>query len=93
MRLYTGLIRCLIVVVLLLALARVMVSNRISTSGVALGRLNEEIQSLRVENDLLSEKLLSLSSLNNLASEAAKLGFNEKKDNFVLSNPLPIAQR
>ncbi len=80
-------------VVILLALGRVVVSNRISTSGIVLGKLNDQMQSIRVQNDLLEEKLLSMSSLTNLASEAAKLGFTEKRESFVLSNPLPIAQR
>ncbi len=93
MGLYGKIIRWLIVSVILLALVRVVVSNRISTSGVFLGKLNDETISLRVENDLLEERLLAMSSLTNIASEAAKLGFNEKRDNFVLSQPLPIAQR
>lgn len=93
MGLYGKFIGWLIIVVVLLSFMRVVVSNRISTSGVVLGKLNDQVQNLKIENDLLEEKLLTMSSLTNIASEAAKLGFSEKTDSLVLSNNLPIAQR
>lgn len=86
-------LKSLIVLVIVLAIARVVVSNLISTSGVALNRLTNETAEVKTENDSLREKLFSLSSFENIASEAAKVGFTDKKDNFVLTNPLPVALR
>lgn len=86
-------LKFLIISALFLALGRVVVSNVISTSGVQLGRINEEIAVLRTKNDSLKEEFFSKSSLENIASEAAKIGFTDKKENFVLTSPLPIAVR
>lgn len=93
MKIYELLIKSLILLVLFLGVARVVVSNSISTSGVELGKINEEITFYKLENDNLSEKVFSMSSLSQIASEAAKLGFVDNKENFVLTNPLPIAAR
>lgn len=90
---YRLILKTLIFATFFLAVVRVVVSNVISTSGVELGRLNEEIAIVRLQNDTLREELFAKSSLENIASEAAKLGFTDKKENFVLTSPLPIALR
>jgi cell division protein FtsL len=93
MKKYQFIIKTLVILVLLLGGARVVVSNSISTSGIALGEINEEISEYKLKNDILSEKLLTLSSLTAIASEAAKLGFTYKSESYVLTNPIPIAVR
>jgi len=93
MKKYKFIIKFLITITLFLAVGRVVVSNIISTSGIELGKINEEIAIFRTQNDSLKQELFSKSSLENLASEAAKLGFTDKKENFVLTSPLPIALR
>ncbi|HKC14619.1 MAG TPA: hypothetical protein VKC89_01485 [Patescibacteria group bacterium] len=90
---YKLIAKLLVLVVLVLAGLRVVVSNVISTSGVELGKINEEISVLRLQNDSLSEKFFSEASLTTIASQAAKLGFTNHKENFVLTNPLPIAAK
>ncbi|KKQ34424.1 MAG: hypothetical protein US51_C0040G0005 [Microgenomates group bacterium GW2011_GWA2_37_6] len=70
---------------------RAAVSNRLSTSGVALGRLQDEFAKYRTQNIQLKEKIYSLSSLSHVSSEAAKLGFVESKANFALTRSYPIA--
>lgn len=90
---HTFLIKTLVIITLFLLAGRVVVSNIISTSGVELGFINEQIAVLRVENDTLKQELFLKSSLENIATEAAKLGFIDKKENFVLNAPLPIALR
>lgn len=90
---YKLIIKLLCFAMLTLVATRVVVSNTISTSGVELGEINEEIAVVRLENDSLSEKLFSQSALTSIASEAAKLGFTKNRENFVLTNPLPIAAR
>lgn len=88
---YKIIIKSLIFVAVVLAILRVVVANSISTSGVELGKINEAVNSYQLENYLLSEKLLEQSSLSVIASEAAKLGFADTGESFVLNNPLPIA--
>lgn len=90
---YKLILKSLIIITLFLAVGRVVVSNLISTSGVDLSRINDEIAVVRSQNDILKEELFSKSSLENIASEAAKAGFTDKKENFVLTGPLPIAAR
>lgn len=86
-------LKILIITALFLAAGRVVVSNAISTSGVALGRINEEVAVLKTKNDSLKEELFSKASLENIASEAGKLGFTDKKESYVLTSPLPVALR
>ncbi len=81
----------LIIVILGLSVVKAFVSNRISTSGSALGAIEERINFYKIENTMLNEKLYSLSSLTNLLSQANSLGFVEEKSKFVLTNPIPIA--
>lgn len=93
MKRYKITIKLLILITLFLAITRVVVSNTISTSGVELGKINENIATLSLENSLISEKLFSESSLVMVASEAAKMGFTEGQEKLVLTNSLPIAAK
>lgn len=79
--------------ILALSLLQVVVSNRLSTTGVTLGNLQDEIASYKTENTILSQKLLETTSLHSIASQAAQLGFSETKAHLVLSSPLPIAKK
>lgn len=93
MKKYQLIIKILIVLCFLLGGVRVVVSNSISTSGIVLGKINEEISEYKLKNDILKEKLLTLSSLTAIASEAAKFGFTYKSSKYVLTNPIPIAAK
>lgn len=84
-------IATLVIIMIFLSVVQVVVSNSLSTTGQMLGKLDKEIQSYKKENTLLKEKLLSVSSLTNVASEAAHLGFVENKSNVFLTAPLPLA--
>lgn len=90
---YQIILKSLIFITLILALCRVVVSNIISTSGTELGRINEKIVTIRIQNEGLKQEFFTKTSLENIASEAAKLGFTDKKENFVLTSPLPVALR
>jgi len=81
----------LIIVILALSVAKAFVSNRISTSGSALGVTRDKINAYKIENTLLSEKLYSLSSLTYVFSQANGLGFVQGKSKFVITYPIPIA--
>lgn len=77
--------------VIILSIVKTVLSERLSTSGVSLAKIEEEINNYKMQNTVLKEKLLTVSSLNNIASKALLLGFIEKKSEFVLSKPLPLA--
>jgi len=81
----------LTILVLMLSVVRIYVSNQIATSGVVLGKMEEEVSAYKTENILLSEKLYSASALTNIEREASKLGFVEQKSDFVLSGRVPVA--
>lgn len=81
----------LIIVIFVLSVAKTFVSNRISTSGSALGVIEDKINAKKIENTLLSEKLYSLSSLTNVLSQANSLGFVQEKSKLVITYPIPIA--
>jgi cell division protein FtsL len=81
----------LIIVILSLSVVKTFVSNRISTSGSALGAIGDKINAYKIENTLLSEKLYSLSSLTNVYAKANNLGFVEGSSKYVITNPIPIA--
>lgn len=91
MKKYNLIITALILITLFLLGTRVVVLNRMSTSGFVLGEVNKEISFYKTQNAILSEHYLASSSLTSLASAAAKLGFIEGKSNFVLTSPLPLA--
>lgn len=69
------------------------VSNGYSTSGPMLAKVNAQMKEYKTENILLKEKLLKLSSLNRISSEAGKIGFVERKSYFSVSSPIPLAKR
>lgn len=81
----------LIFMIITLFGVRAYVSNRLSTSGVELGYVKDEINKYKTENIILSEKVNSLSSLSNISSAAVKLGFSESKSNYALTKAKPIA--
>ena len=81
----------LIFTIVALSLVKTFISNRISTSGMVLGEIEDKISYYKTDNAILSEKLYSMSSLTSVAEEAQNQGFVEGKTNYVLANPLPIA--
>ena len=81
----------LVFVIISLTMVQVVVSNRLSTTGLALGKLEESISEYKNENTVLKEKVLIVSSLTYIASSAAKLGFVQTKTPVFLSTPLPLA--
>ena len=81
----------LILVTFVLSVTRMFVSNRLSTSGVELGKVQEEIGSYKLQNALLAQKYYETASLSALDEKATELGYVEKQSEFVLSGQLPVA--
>jgi cell division protein FtsL len=78
--------------VIFLSVVQVTASNRISTTGIELAKLQNELRDVKRQNTLLREKILSQSSLTEIASKAGELGFVEAKNTVFISHPLPIAR-
>lgn len=85
------LIALAIIAIILLTIGKIVVSGMVSTSGIELSKIDNEIEKYKTENIILREKLLSNSSLVNISSKAAILGFVGKKSDFFLNKPLPLA--
>lgn len=82
-----------IAIVIALSLVQVIVSNSISTTGIELGKVQIEIETLKKKNAVLHEQVLVSSSLTMIASHAAEMGFEDSKTPIVLSNDIPLARR
>ncbi|CAN5136775.1 hypothetical protein BH11PAT1_BH11PAT1_2710 [soil metagenome] len=87
------LIGILVLVIIGLAVVQVTVSNQISTHGVYLSKLQEELKSYKKENTLLEEKILEKSSLTTIEEKAKSLGLSPAKSAMYLNTPLPLAVR
>lgn len=84
-------IASLVFVILVLSVVRISVANRIATSGIELQSIETQVASLRKENLILQEKLLTVSSFTQIASRAGELGFVPSKANLVISTGIPVA--
>lgn len=74
-----------------LIIARVVLSSAFASDGIALASMNEHIASLDRENMILREKLLTISSYTQIASDAASLGFVQDASQISLGQATPIA--
>ena len=81
----------LLLLILVLTGVRVVVANNISTNGIALGEIQNKNSYYERENMVLKEKVLTLSSLNTIASQAAVLGFVPVDHAISLSSSIPLA--
>ncbi|MEK7572878.1 MAG: hypothetical protein AAB531_00480 [Patescibacteria group bacterium] len=89
-------ISVLIIIVLCivgLSIMRVVVSNGISTSGIALDQIQTDIAYYKIQNINVKQKLLSISSFNYVASKASSLGFGESKSIISLNKSIPLAKK
>jgi len=83
----------LIGVIIVLSIVQGGISNKLSTKGILVGKIEEEINYYKTQDAILSEELLSYSSLTNLASKASELGFANEGKQFVLNSSAPLAVR
>ena len=80
-------------IIILLSIVQGGVSNKLSTKGVLVGKIEEQINKYKTENATLSEKLLSYSSFTNVQKKASMLGFSKEKRQIVISSSVPLAVR
>lgn len=82
-----------IIIIIALSIVQVVAANSISTTGIELGKIQDQISDLTKQNEVLHEQVLTLSSLTSISSRAAEMGFVESKSTLVISQPLPLARR
>lgn len=80
------------VIIVALAVARVTLVNSISTTGIKLVDIQNQIADYKKENELLKEKYLMAASYTTISKKAEKLGFIEAKTQVNLSAPVPLAR-
>jgi cell division protein FtsL len=59
-------------------------NNELSTKGVELAKIEDQIKNIKLENSLLSEQLYRESSYAVIASKAAAMGFTENANNHTI---------
>ena len=79
-------------IIIFLTLVQVIVSNVLSTTGAGISSLENGVEVYKKDNSLLKEKLLFISSLTYVATEAANIGFLNNKSSLFVSSSLPIAR-
>ena len=84
-------ITLIIVIIVGLSVVQVTVSNSLSTTGIELADIEEQITAYKKENAKLSEDLLTVASFSTIASKAADMGFVQEKKHIVITAPMPIA--
>lgn len=83
----------LLSIVAILAVIQITASNFLTTDGVDLAQIKKEIAGLKKENIILREQIYTLSSLTEVASKAAALGFVPEKDTVFIQSSQPLAIR
>ncbi len=77
--------------IIVLSIVRMAVSNALSTDGIALSSIQDNIDQYKKDNLILSQKIYQLSSLTNIENNATALGFSDEKSRVELGGPLPLA--
>lgn len=80
-------------IILVLSIVQVMMVNDISTSGVQLSHMQGQIKEYKLQNEVLKEQYLELSSFTTIEEKAKKIGFVEAKTQVNLTSPMPLALR
>lgn len=76
-----------------LSLVQAILSNSLSTTGIALARLENEVVEYKRQNALLHELILNETSLTKIASKAATFGYTPGSSQIVVSGSVPIAAK
>ena len=67
-----------------LSMVNAVAYNRLSTSGVFVGEVEEQISFYKTQNAILSEELFTSSSLTNIVAKASELGFAKEKSSMLM---------
>jgi hypothetical protein len=78
---------------LVLSIGKAILQNTLSTSGIFVSQAKQEIDYYKTQNAILSEELLTASSLSIIAREAEKAGFVGASNQFVLKTSHSLSLR
>lgn len=80
-----------VVLLVVSTLMQISVSNGLTTEGIKLSNIQDQIDATKKENMLLAERVYTDSSYSHIASQAARIGFVEAKSSIFISDPGPLA--
>lgn len=87
------LITFLLGVTIALAMGKAVLQNTLSTSGVVVDKIDQEISYYKTQNAILSEQLLTISSLTNIEEKAKQAGFVKENSSMVIKTSSSLAVR
>jgi hypothetical protein len=87
------LITILLGLVIALSIGKAALHNTLSTSGIFVGKAEAEINLYKTQNAILSEELLTASSLTNIVEKAQQSGFTNENSLMVIKTSRPLAVR
>lgn len=79
--------------VIALSMGKAVLHNMLSTSGIFVSKAEQEINFYKTQNAILSEELLTASSLTNIIEKATKSGFTNENTLMILKTSRPLAVR
>ena len=85
------LVTSLIGVIIILTFVKVVLYNRLSTSGVFVSNVESEVNLYKTQNAILEEQLLNVSALKTISEKAEKLGFVKGSKVMVLKTSQQLA--
>ncbi len=83
----------LIGLVISLSVGKAILYNMLSTSGIFVSKAQEEINSYKTQNAILSEELLTASSLTAIAEKAKQSGFINGNNLMIVKTSGSLAVR
>jgi cell division protein FtsL len=89
----TNLIFLVIFLVVILAVTKIIVSNRLATFGQRLTQIDQEKIDQKKEKSLLEEKIYQSTSLESVLGRAQTLGFERAQQIVYYGQDVPVALR
>lgn len=77
--------------VVVLSMAKAVLHNMLSTSGIFVSKVEQEVNFYKTQNAVLSEELLTASSLTNIIQKAQQSGFTNENTLMVFKTSMPLA--
>lgn len=75
----------------ILELFNLHLSGKIASDSVEVKKIQKNISELQEKNEVLNSQVLSLASLDIVASKAANLGFMQTQNYIFLNSPVEVA--
>jgi len=83
----------MILLVIVLAVIKLVVSNRFATFGQRLTQIDQEKTGLKKQKILLEEEIYQLTSLEKIKEGARELGFEQAREVVYYGRDVPVALR